>query len=87
MENAARSMKNLIVQFKGSEDVPMRELLILNKQLRNIRGSLKIETEKKVELQQCINQESISPRKYNTIQNMMMGFEKTSGSESKAQAH
>ena len=49
-ENAARSTENLIKQFQGesSEDLPMRELLGLNKQLRSSRGSLKMEVAKKV---------------------------------------
>ena len=59
MENAARSMENLIKQLEGesSEDLPMRELLVLDKQLRSVRGLLKLEMAKKVELQQCIDQE------------------------------
>ena len=35
----------------------MHELLGLHKQLRSIRGSLKVDVVKKVELQQCIEQE------------------------------
>ena len=59
MENVARSMDNLIVQLKGetSEDLQMHRLLGLDKQLRSIRGSLKVEMAKKVELQQCIEPE------------------------------
>ena len=40
MENAARSTGNLIVQLEGesSDDLPMRELLGLDKQLGNITG-------------------------------------------------
>ena len=54
MENAVRSTENLIEQLQGesSEDLPMRKLLGLDKQLRNIQGSLKMEMAKKVELQQ-----------------------------------
>ena len=49
MENMTRSTENLVVQFEGesSENLPMRELLGLDKQLRSIRGSLKVETAKK----------------------------------------
>ena len=49
MENTARSRENLITQLEGesSEDLPMHEILGLDKQLRSIRGSLKVETEKK----------------------------------------
>ena len=55
-ENAAKSKENLILQLEGEslEDLPICELLRLDKQLRNIQGSLKIETAKKIELQQCI---------------------------------
>ena len=35
----------------------MHKLLGLDKQLRSIRGSLKVETVKKVEIQQCIKRE------------------------------
>ena len=59
MENAVRSTENLIEQLQGesSEDLPMRELLGLDEQLKNIQGSLKVEMAKKVELQQHIEQE------------------------------
>ena len=59
MENTARNTDNLIKQLKEefSKDLPMHELLGLDKQLRSIRGSLKVETAKKVELQQCIKRE------------------------------
>ena len=50
MENASRSTENLIEQLEkeSSEDLPMRELLVLDKQLRSIRGSLRVEVAKKV---------------------------------------
>ena len=51
-ENVATSMDNLIEQFEGT--LPMCELHGLDKQLRNIRGLLKVEVAKKVQLQQCI---------------------------------
>ena len=55
-ENAARSTENLIEQLKGesSEDLPMHKLLGLDKQLSNIRGSLKVEVAKKFQLERCI---------------------------------
>ena len=58
-KNAARSTKNLIAQLGGesSEDWPMCEHLGLDKQLRSIRGSLKVEKAKKVKLEQHIEQE------------------------------
>ena len=36
---------------------PLRKLLGLGKQLRSIRGSLKVEVAKKVELEECITKE------------------------------
>ena len=58
-ENATRSTENLIVQLEGesSKDLPMRELLGLDKQLRSIRGSLKVEVAKKVQLEENIKKE------------------------------
>ena len=58
-KKASRSIENLNqqVQEKPTEDLPMRELLGLDKQLRSIRGSLKIEVAKKVQLEKCINKE------------------------------
>ena len=56
--NAARStenvMENLIKQFEVQETLPIHELQRLDRQLISIRGSLKVEMAKKVELQQCI---------------------------------
>ena len=44
VENASRSIENLNqqVQEEPTEDLPMRELLGLDKQLRSIRSSLKV---------------------------------------------
>ena len=56
MENASRSMENLNQQLEG-EDLPVRELLGLDKQLRSIRGSLKVEVAKKVQLEESIKKE------------------------------
>ena len=58
-ENVVRSMENLIVQLEGEsfEDLPMRELLGLDKQLRSIRGSLRVEVAKKVQLEERIKKE------------------------------
>ena len=55
-KSAAKSIENLILQLEGEspENLPMHELQSLDKQLRNIKGSLKVETVKKVELQQHI---------------------------------
>ena len=56
VENAARSIENLNqqVQEEPTKDLLMRELLGLDKQLRSIRGSLKVEEAKKVQLEECI---------------------------------
>ena len=49
----ARSMENLIVQLEGEspKDLPTQELLGLYKELRTIRGSLKVKVAKKVQLE------------------------------------
>ena len=59
VENASRSIENLNqqVQEEPTEDLPMQELLGLDKQLRSIRGSLKVEVAKKVQLEECIKKE------------------------------
>ena len=59
MENAVRSTEELTAQFKTAsqgqvqfeETLPMCELLGLDKQLRSIRGSLKVEEAKKVSVE------------------------------------
>ena len=56
-ENAMKSTEDLITQFKGQETLPTRELLGLDKQLRSIRGSLKVEVAKKVQLKESIKKE------------------------------
>ena len=38
-------------------EYPLRNLLGLDKQLRSIRGSLKVEVAKKVQLEECIKKE------------------------------
>ena len=57
MENASKSMEDLITQFEGQETLPMHKLLGLDKQLRSIRGSLKVEVAKKVQLEENIEKE------------------------------
>ena len=60
MDNVARSMEDLITQLRDhtqtqtndSLEHPLRELLGFDKKLRSIRGSLKVETVKKVQLEQ-----------------------------------
>ena len=55
-DRATKSMENLIWQLEGksSKDLPIHKLLGLDKQLRSIRGALKRETVKKVQLEQHI---------------------------------
>ena len=71
-------MENLILQLKeeSPEDLPMHELQDLDKQLRSMRGLLKVETAKKVQLEES-RENSVSLRKSETIQNMMIRFKKT----------
>ena len=58
MRDTSRRMENLKQQLEGEdEDLPMQELLGLDKQLRNIRGSLKVEVAKKVQLEVNIKKE------------------------------
>ena len=55
MENAARNMEDLITQLDDPPlELPLHKLLGLDKELRSIQGSLKVEMVKKVQLQQCI---------------------------------
>ena len=63
-ENASKSMEDLISQMKNDQSqtddlfkYPLRELLGLDKQLRSIRGSLKVEVAKKVQLEECVKKE------------------------------
>ena len=78
-ENATKSMEDLITQFGGEEMLPMHELLGLDKQLRSIRGSLKVGGGKKVQLEESIKKEKRKLEEYeNILKNTMMAFEKTS---------
>ena len=56
VENASRSIENLNQQVP-TKDLPMRKLLGLDKQLRSIRGPLKVEVAKKVQLEEHIKKE------------------------------
>ena len=58
-EKALRSIENLNqqVQEEPTEDLPMRELLGLDKQLRSIRDLLKVEVAKKAQLEERITKE------------------------------
>ena len=77
-ENAARNMENLIKQSEGQDTLPMWELQGLDKQFRSIRSSLKVEVAKRLSWRNTLRKKSISSRKFETIQNMTMAFEKTS---------
>ena len=63
LEEIAKSTEDLIFQINSQSQTdelfehPLRELLGLDKQLRSIRGSLKVEVAKKVELEECIAKE------------------------------
>ena len=60
-EKASKSTEDIISQIKDVQtnkdelfEHPLRKLLGLDKQLRSIRGSLKVEVAKKVELEERI---------------------------------
>ena len=64
LQKSAEKTSGIISQIKDiqtdTEDLfkhPLRELLGLDKQIRSIRGSLKVEVAKKVELEEHINKE------------------------------
>ena len=82
-KNAARSMENHIKQLEGesSEDLPMCKLLGLDKQLRSIKGSLKVEAEKRFSWKKESREKSACSRKSETIQNTLTCNEKKLGSE------
>ena len=68
MENITKSTENLIYQMKHNQSqtddlfkYPLCELLGLDKQLRSIRGSLKVEVAKKVQLEESIKKEKRKP--------------------------
>ena len=63
-ENTTKSTEDLISHLNDQQsqtddllEYPLRELLGLDKQLRSIRGSLKVEVAKKVQLEECIAKE------------------------------
>ena len=71
VRDALKSIENLNQQLKG-EDLPMRELLGLDKQLRSARGSLKVEVAKKVQLEENIKKNTASSRNSENILEFMM---------------
>ena len=63
-ENASKSMDYLISQMRHDQsqtddlfEHPLRELLGLDKQLRSIKGSLKVKAVKKAQLEESIKKE------------------------------
>ena len=73
MENASKNTENLLSQMKNDQsqtddlfEYPLRELLGLDKELKSIRGSLKVEIAKKVQLEQHTEWEK---RKLTEIEN------------------
>ena len=54
-----KSTEDLITQFEGQETLTMQELLGLDKELRSIRGGLKVEVARKVKLEGHIEMEKI----------------------------
>ena len=59
---SSRVSEDLIMDMKDTQtqtgdSLPMRELLGLDKQLRSIRGSLKVEVAKKVQFEEHIKKE------------------------------
>ena len=61
LQEIARSTEDIISHMQTQTDDllehPLRELLGLDKQLRSIRGSLKVEVVKKVQLEEHIKKE------------------------------
>ena len=64
LQEIAKSMEDLISQLNDQQsqtddlfEYPLCNLLGLDKQLRSIRGSLKVEVAKKVQLEECIEKE------------------------------
>ena len=69
-ENASKSTEDLISQMKKTShrhdlfEYPLRELLGLDKQLRGISGSLKVEVAKKVQLDEHIKKEKCKLKEF-----------------------
>ena len=61
LQEIVKSTENLTSQLTQADEpfeYPLRELLGLDKQLTSIRGSLKVEEAKKVQLEECIKKEN-----------------------------
>ena len=80
--NISKCMEDLISQTKHNQsktddlfEYSLHGLLGLDEQLRSIRGSLKVDVAKKVQLEENITKESASSRNYqNILESMMMAF-------------
>ena len=82
-ENAARSTKNLIDQLEGesSEDLPLGKLLGWTNSSGVLGVCSKWRWQKKFSWKKTLKKKGTSSKKSETIQNMMMAFEKASGSK------
>ena len=86
LQEIVKSMENLISQMsqtEGEERLSMRELLGLDKQLRSIRGLLKVEVAKRFSWKSASRKSTASSRNSETIlESMMMKCKKKSPRES-----
>ena len=89
LQEIANSMEDLILQINNQSQMddlfehPLHELLGLDKQLRSIRGSLKVEVAKRFSWKNTSRKSIASLRESkNILENTTMAFEKTSPSES-----
>ena len=83
-EKASGSVENLNqqVQEEPTEDLPMQELLDLDKQLRSIHGSLRVEVAERFSFKKTSLKSTESLRETeNILENMTMAFGKTSPSK------
>ena len=79
MEDLISQMKNDQSQTDDLFEYTLCKLLGLDKQLRSIRGSLKVEVAKRFSWKKTSRKKSASSRKSDTILEFtMMAFEKTS---------
>ena len=77
-EEIAKSREDLIFQINNQSQTdelfehPLHELLGLDKQLRSIRGSLKVEVAKKLELEECVAKERHKLKEFKNIPEFRM---------------
>ena len=88
LQEIAKSMEDLILQIKDVKtdtdelfEHPLQELLGLDTQLRSIRGSLKVEVAKKVQLQERIAKERRKHEEFREYPGFYDDAEKTSPNE------